>query len=164
MTSDVRALLIIAASELSSNEIRSLAQRISKEGPSWLTQRISLLREGEWTSGPIKSVSSSKSGYDQERMTEYQTIIKKVENLLIKEAGMSKTSAVTKLSSSIKSDLDEEEPYVPSGSKIAFDIWLARLFDAVPPSLVLHHASKIRNEIVHGSHSRSNWPLSQADD
>jgi len=163
-TPDVRALLVLAASELNTSELRALAQQVSRGGPGWLIRQISNLREGQWYVEGRKSASTTRSGFDRERIEEHDSVIRKVETLLLKEAGMSKTSAIKQIISSIKSDASSANAHLPASTKIAFDVWLARLLDEVPPSLVLHHASKIRNAVVHGSMSRSSWPLSHTDD
>lgn len=163
-SSDAKVLLVLAASNLSHAEIRQFARQVTREGPSWITEQISLLRDGQWQSSSNSFTKLPRSGFDQERLEEFRSTIDKVQELLIAQAAISKNEAVKLLTSLIIDDMPQSAHDIPSYSKIAFEIWLARLCDVVSPSVVLHHASRIRNMKIHRSGSRSSWPLSQSDD
>lgn len=157
MTSiNTRTILILAASPLSDSELRSFAKFIEKEGALEFVRIIQQLRNFHDT--PWSSPSPLRRGFDDERLSEHQPLIDNIEKLLLSGAGLTKRQASNILFHEIEK---EEGPsvYVPSPNKVAFRLWLARVFDQVAPSRILHIASRIRNEIVHGTKSVSDWPL-----
>ena len=98
---------------------------------------------------------------DAARLRNFDEIIDKVETLLVGDAGLAKSMAGTLL----YNELSRRGRFgdLPIPTKIAFRLWLARLLDTVPQSEVLHAATKIRNGLVHGSETGSDWPLISKD-
>jgi len=151
-----KVLLLLAASDLSATELRTFFKTIDRLGASRMLQKIDAIRNLA-LSGELEA-PSRLSGFDRERMSDFDLVISNVERGLLNEAGLSKAEATRLLWSELLGrGLDGVN--LPSPNKIAFRLWLARVLDVVPESLVTHLASKIRNEILHGHKSPSDWPL-----
>ena len=153
---EARLILHLAASEFSSAEIRGALKSIERIGLSEVNRRIEQARGValgiETTASLVRGV-----GHD-DRFKEHATVISNIEQLLLEAAGMSKAEASKVLYSELVRELGREY-YLPTPNKIAFRLWMARLLDQVPAGEVMHIASRIRNEVVHGRRSMSDWPL-----
>ena len=151
---EAKIILMLAATDLTSSEIRLFLREVERNGISDIIKRIDNLRSiaGETGSSP------SRSSFHSARESEQRNILDQVENLLLREARLPKSRATHILYSELGKEFGEEY-YLPSPNKIAFRLWLSRLLDQVPPSTVLHVASRLRNSIVHGTKSLSDWPL-----
>lgn len=155
--------MLIAASDLTDAEVRAFFVQAENMGVSDCARRIKQLRDGAEGYSDFVERATSRSSHDQDRLEEYKSTIEKVRGLLLDEAKLPKTRAARALYSDL---LESGVPrvHLPNYKKIAFDLWIARLCEDVPPSHVLHVASKLRNDLVHGKRSPSNWPLSEPDE
>lgn len=151
-----KIVLLLAASDLTANEIRSFFKSLDRAGPSELVRRIEQMRSLATGEQVVRSEGKSNSG--SSRFQEYDTVLNTIENLLIGDAGLSKAQATNLLYSEV-TRTHGNDYYIPSPNKVAFKLWMVRLLDQIPPSDIMHIASKIRNDIVHGRKSASEWPL-----
>ena len=153
---EAKVMLMLAASDLSISEIRLFFKAIDRDGALEMARRVDHLRG-------IASLrdtggQSAKDGADADRLREHESVISQIESLLLVGAALSKSQSSDLLYSEMIKEYGNTY-YIPSPNKIAFRLWIARLLDQVPPSKVMHVASKIRNELVHGRRSVSDWPL-----
>jgi len=153
---DAKAILMLAASDLNNSELKMFLREVERAGAAEALRRIEHLRMIAADQEPQSF--SYRESHTSARDAEHKNIVSKVESLLLGEAGLPKTRASHILHSEILSELGGSY-YLPSPNKVAFRLWLSRLLDQVPPSTVLHVASRLRNSIVHGDKSLSDWPL-----
>jgi hypothetical protein len=160
MGNPAKAFLVLAASELRDNDLKEFFHEVVRQGPSAMSNHIAKIRKAADYTPSDFDRPASRSGYDAERLEEYSDTISKVESLLVREAGLAKTQAAGLLFNELlKSGV--EPVSIPSPQKIAFNLWIARLCDSVPQSKVLHIASRLRNQLVHGKGGGSSWPLTE---
>jgi hypothetical protein len=152
-----KAMLKVAASSFGLSELRTMLKFIHSNSPEELLRQIERLRGDAVIINPSSDAKLKRSQVDQDRLKEFSEVIRKIERLLVTDAGLSKSMA-TKV---LYEELHQRFPnkYLATPNKVAFDIWMARTLDDFPASEVLHIATKIRNSNVHGSATSSNWPL-----
>ena len=157
-------LLRLAAGSASAKELKQFFNWVQDAGPDHVMKTLVRLRDlsrdaqKELTQVQNPAVASKTSAEDA-RIAEHMPMIKSVERLLLQEAGLSKSTATRALISELR-NVPTEYGYLSSPAKVSFRSWLARIGEDVSDSRVLHVASRIRNEVVHGSKSVSDWPLS----
>lgn len=150
-----KVVLMLAASDLHSAEIRLFLKAVERAGSANMLRLVEDLRELAGEDGsPERRQHTSRDP----RLDEHGDLIRKLENLLLVEAQLPKVAASQILHVELVKEFGNRY-YIPAPNKIAFKLWLARLLDQVPASAALHAASKIRNNIVHGKKSPSDWPL-----
>lgn len=162
MGGSARAFLLLAASGLHESDLRSFLLEVENDGARLAFGKISRIRDAAEEDTVSRSASAQRSSHDSQRLREYSNTIQKIIGLLIEQSGLSKTEAARELRSELMR-VGMAEVDIPAYRKVAFDLWLARLLDQLSESTVLHVASKVRNDLVHGGRTRSNWPLSEAD-
>jgi hypothetical protein len=153
---DAKAVLLLAASDLNGSELKTFFKEVERAGSSEMVRRIDHVRM--MAADEVPQPFSYRESHVSARDAEHKNIVAKIENLLVYEANLPKTRASHILYSEIQEELGDSY-YLPSPNKVAFRLWLSRLLDQVPPSTVLHIASRLRNSIVHGDKSLSDWPL-----
>lgn len=80
-----------------------------------------------------------------------------VDDLLRGDAGLNAMDAAAMLSASLSREGIPASDFLPFRPKTGFRTWLAHLFTKFPPSILLHHATMIRNSAVHME--QGDWPL-----
>lgn len=153
-----RICLMLAASEIKQQDIRSFARWFDVVGPNGFASAIQHLRDSaDRLEQRYSSVSNSKTETQSELPSKYQEIVSKVEQLLLVEAGLSKSAAASLMSQEFLKE--ERRQSVPESQRVAFGTWLKRLIDQTSPSETLHVATKLRNELLHNVGSRPDWSL-----
>lgn len=149
MTSPVsRIALLLAASDISSYEIRQFERWMENNSHGRLVKLIEKLRDLADASPGSGSVIPQMSRIPDE-------VVPRVQRLLIDEGGLSKGVAMRLIDEALR-----DEGYsvdVSSNNRISFARWLDRVSSSVSPSVLLHIATKLRNERVKSSDS--DWPL-----
>ena len=87
-------------------------------------------------------------------------IADKVEDLLLGDARLTKSQAIELMTRELGEYAPTASP-LPYSGKMSFRAWIERLQVSTPPSVLLHIANKIRNELVHLP--KSDWPLRKRD-
>ena len=150
--------LWLAASRFSEDDLYEFFRYVVKDGPESVTRRLYELRNS--TQGaPAKTPRAPViDDSDRLRINEHMSMISSVEKLLLGDAKLSKADATHIIMSELQ-DIDTQYGYLSSPNKKSFRSWLARIGEDVSDSRILHIASRIRNEIVHGKRSVSDWPI-----
>src|SRR5687768_17109508 len=99
-----KVFLYLAASELREQDLRRFMRYVVQQGPKSVIDTITELRKGSWMETKASETSGPKRGFDQERLEEYGPTIKRVEGLLIQEAGLTKMDAARALLHSLQQD------------------------------------------------------------
>ncbi len=150
-----RIVLLLASTDASSAELRRFARWIQNAGASEFARAveqvrgISLVEETSASVGVVPSREKMKNN----RVTD---TVDKVERLLIFEGGLSRNSAAELIRRELEK-ISDPNIALPEYNKLSFRSWLERIGEIVSPSLLLHVASRLRNEAVHAP--RSDWPL-----
>jgi hypothetical protein len=136
---------LLACSGLRDREVAEFAHILQQNGPDAFLEDIVTLRR--WING-----FASERFYDSpsfELVSPPSEVSEKIERLLIHEAGMPKSIAVSLLSA----DLRQRYPDLPfpSESRKGFRTWIDRLGDLLPGKELLHVATSLRNRYVHES-------------
>lgn len=166
MQRDLQPLIqLLVASRLSDREILAALSALRRVKEPTLLRLIEALRTATAQAlksddfattdveGPIPS--SSKMDY-----LSPDVIVREVETVLCKEAGLTISQALKEL----KNQISMDRP-LPIGlrrtpkqlTRAFFRHWLSGLVELLSPSVVLHYATSIRNRHVHSV--PSDWPL-----
>jgi hypothetical protein len=155
-----RVVTLLAASGLSDRAIFEGLKEVETYGARAIADLARALRyEIE-----IKLVPSISEELDAPKLTfedKPAHVDLRVTNLL-RETKLPSTIIADKLSSSISSDAalntSELPPFRP---REGLRSWISRLLQSIPPSQLLHHATKVRNDLIH--QNPSDWPLRTRD-
>lgn len=96
-------------------------------------------------------------GYDPSRMGPDLEPLSRIEHLLRVEAGLTVREAATKLIEMIAERSNEESRDLRPPNRVSFYNWLLKVSKRVSTSMLLHHATVIRNRYVHDDDT--DWPL-----
>lgn len=154
-TSVDRLALLLAASGLSDKAIYEALQASKSIDTTDLVHRIQFLRQFLFSRLAAGEDASRGSPATNQRRQTADRIIK----LLQTEARLSGTRAAHLLAQSLMSDMPLTD--LPKfRSKIGLRTWLMQL--PVQSSELLHHATKIRNDVIH-AHTAPAWPLRERE-
>jgi hypothetical protein len=157
MTSDANRLtILLAASGLNDRTLRAGLKEFELEGIEPVIRRIQQLRRKQLeTTPPLRYEEELSDTSESDQQREY--LARQVTRLLQEEAHLNASDAAARLVESLASRYGGSElpAFRPKEGLIS---WLKKLAKQVPPSELLHHATKIRSTIVHGSGSTA-WPL-----
>jgi hypothetical protein len=139
-----RVYMLIASSDIDDETLMHFAEEIGKSGGKRFVSivrqmRRQLLRD-HW--------DTEENLYKQFPGGRYSDTPEKVERLLIAEAGLPKAVAIDLLSQMLAQYRPEIE--IPHDSKRGFLSWVRKLSEVVPESEILHLATILRNNYVHG--------------
>ena len=153
-----RILLTLAASRFSEDDLYAFFKEIESRGAVRTIDLIVNLRENRAFEG-AHSFRSKASKIRPPKSTNRKKIAANVESILIDSAGLQKKDAIKILKAELERRYGETLDW-PSTNKVAFDLWVSRLVDQISPSELMHIATQVRNDLVHGRKSMSDWPLS----
>lgn len=151
-----RILLLLAASGLSQRAIQDGVKMVEQFGGKEFVDRVMALRQRIQTSYsemPYDELEAIEFGPRNER----SEIANRVVELLLKETSFSTEQAVLELEKSLFEETLQRELHVRFRSKDGLRKWVERLMEYISPSVILHHATMIRNKFVHYQHA--DWPL-----
>lgn len=154
----VRILLTLAASRFNENDLYAFFREVERRGAVRTTDLIVDLRAGRAFDGD-RSIRSKPSKLRPPKSTNRKKIAADVEAVLVDSAGLQKKDAIRILQAELERRYGENSEW-PSTNKVAFDLWVSRLVDQISPSELMHIATQVRNDLVHGRRSISDWPLS----
>jgi hypothetical protein len=156
-----RLAFLLAASGLSERAIQDSLREVELLGADAVARRVRALRHAVTTRGSDLFRTESDTyevGADRER----DEVAAKVSRLLISEAQLSSVEAADRLRKALITAPHLLPNEIPAFKpKQGFRSWIRRVAGAVPPSELLHHASKIRNSAVH--FKPSDWPLRERE-
>lgn len=143
-----RLILVLAASQIPEDDVFDALKALEKMGASQVTKLVYSYRR------EIQSV-----GTHLLRGTEfgapYLQVVEDIYRLLISEANIPATDAGRLLYLSLSRNSKSIPPF---RAKEGFRRWLTQIAKKMPPSELLHHATKIRNQAVHNERA-TDWPL-----
>ena len=151
--------LLIAGSDLSRSEIRDFFNWIDSIGPQRASALVGQLRDlalGDDVLPSRAQVVRPRENAERPTSAGDREIVEKIEKLLLVEAGLTKTKAIELLARELDREVGSSTP-IPDAGRNSFRAWIDRLYREVPSSLLLHVATKIRNELAHAP--RTDWPL-----
>lgn len=164
---------VLALSGLSEKEILTVLKAVDRYGPKAIAKLAIHVRKTAKSRIPDLEYYEQATRYygyprplgqsfaNTKTPQENREIIVLIENLLRREAGLSAIAAATKLSKSLYLKDVAESNIPPYRAKDGFRFWLKRLSRNIPPNILLHHATKVRNAMTHSTHG--DWPLRKRD-
>jgi len=147
-----RLLLLLAASGLEEREIYDALRWVERDGVSRVMNRLMAFKRRLRMVG-----AEEQSGYIPSEERRQQRTADQVSQLLQVEAGLSSTRAVSLMLESLSKSKIRTSELPRFRSKEGFRSWIQRVAVKVPTSELLHHATRVRNAIVHTS--GTDWPL-----
>jgi hypothetical protein len=170
-------LLQLAGSDASIGEIRALAEWIRSEGPNALTSAVSRLRNTAQSLAQERNGESSDDAFVGARIDKRNVMLADLANIsaparqvveLLMETGLPMGKAASLLLSALLKHAGEQELRITEQQAKSlpnptrdFGAWLTALGNIVPFSMILHHATRIRNEYVHKQEPI--WPLRERE-
>lgn len=164
---------VLALSGLSEKEILTALREVDRYGPKDIAKLAIHIRKTARSRIPDLEYHEQAThiyGYPRtlgqsfantKTPEEDREIIVLIENLLRREAGLSAIAAATKLSKSLRLQ-DVAASKIPEfRTKDGFRFWLKRLSREIPPNILVHHATKVRNAMTHST--QGDWPLRKRD-
>jgi hypothetical protein len=148
-----RVLALLAASGFSDSTIREGLMEFSLQGEEEVIRRIHGLRRRRMSTSLEIPFEEDKQNSSASERREH--IIRQVVRLLQFEAHLSAPIAAKRLTESLSSSTNQKLPRLKD--KEGLSSWLTRVVRELPPSVLLHHASMIRNAVVHSNPPA--WPL-----
>lgn len=148
-------ILTLAASGLSEADLYHALKLVEQDGARNTVRHIEQIRRSAIDGRGFRSITDIRRRTSTERRN--RDVAREVEGLLTQSAGLTKNEAASILETeflNLHPDIS-----LPSRNKVALQTWLIRLADVVPPSELLHVSTKIRNQIVHGERTVSDWPI-----
>jgi hypothetical protein len=151
--------LSLAAADLNPSELHSFFRWVESCGADQAVDTIMELRFlSEQSARSVRRVlgATSSSKIDERSRHADKDEILRIEQILMAQSGLNK-SKLTALFSQELIGRGISRSSIPDPSKIAFRRWLEKLAQRIPIGELLRAASKLRNELAHGS--RIDWPL-----
>ncbi len=165
MNRDIAKLcLVLANSELTKSQLREACAWIEKNGGKALERAVSRIRLAAENAvfvgeDPIPS-SSGRHGQlveDSNKLDRVPDNAEQVANLLSHETGLTASKASDLLLCALAQNENMEVSSLPRLHKKSFQSWIRRISKNVPYSVLLHEATKIRNDII--KIPKHDWPL-----
>lgn len=164
---------VLALSGLSEKEILTVLKEVDRYGPKAIAKLAIHIRKAAKSRIPdLEYYEQATSYYGYPRPPEHsfentripqedrETIVL-IENLLRRQSGLSAIAAATKLSNSLRLQ-DVAASKIPVfRTKDGFRFWLKRLSREIPPNILVHHATKVRNAMTHST--QGDWALRKRD-
>lgn len=146
-----RLSLILAASNLSDEEITSLLRHVRSTPIAEMLSDIRVDR-ALIDEGPISLQAPTPSGKSEFAVGELmgKEVAAQIERLLISEAGLTKAGAAQALQVALLPRHPDARNY-PFDSKGGFSRWLRQVASDISMSEILHAAAMIRNSRVHSN-------------
>lgn len=151
-------LLLLSASGFSERELLSLLRNLQEYPPELIVDIVyefrremqHRLKDHPPTAGPLRRPRRGV-GHPKHAM------VSQAAQLLRDEAGLTVARAARELLDSLREENRIRPTDLKPPNRESFNRWLVKLLDRVGPSILLHHATRIRNRYVH--HTESDWPL-----
>jgi hypothetical protein len=124
-----------------------------------LIREIRTRSEGMTSSSATRRMNTSVPGTN--RKTDLQAFLANIEGLLKGDARLGSSAAIDMLVSEINEHGERSRPLPKPKSKETFRQWLSRVAEVIPPSDLLHFATRVRNSVVHDA--PRDWPLRERD-
>lgn len=158
-----RILLLLAGSGLSPKDIHQGLVELGHVSPGRVVESVQLLRRQALNHSDKARDSILRDTRQPQGLKGAQgpghDVATRVEYLLRAEAGLRVDHAALALLTSLARDRSDLAATVKPPNKESFSLWLRKLLRDVPPSVLLHHATLVRNRYVH--RTEQDWPLRQ---
>ena len=156
MKNSVEQLIaILAISGMSESEIQDAVRAAREIGPSQMGKRVRTFRQR------LRMLTSDLQEPEHLNATlpfSHTPVVEEVVRLLLMEASLSAFEAADRLYVSLRSSSREYKSIPAFKPKMGIRTWLDQLTEKIPSSDLLHHATKIRNDVVHMG-AQTDWPL-----
>jgi hypothetical protein len=149
-----RICLWLASSELRASEIRDFARWLDMRGADHLVETIEKIRTS--VSQAVSETGSVGIAEEPRSSLAWHSIEKNVATLLLSEAKFTRTEAARLLRQELLRFPETPRTLYPL-NKQPFTAWVRRIAQDVSPSLLLHVATRLRNERVNPGNT--DWPL-----
>lgn len=152
-------LQLLALSEMSEHDLYSAIRELTDLPLPAAMDTIVALRKAmdDALHDPSMAMGRKRGGYARLDSGPDTGPVDAIERLLREEAGLPVREAADALLAALVKEDPGFQGYPPLG-KEGFATWLTRLMRHVPPSRLLHLATRLRNSRVH--HRPADWPLS----
>ena len=150
-------LLLLAGSNLSHEEIYELLARMQSLPPVQLADAALRLRSCALDPGGASDSVLSDGRIRKEPDGGARDVLRRVEVLLRKEAGLTVSRAALELVDSLGKERPDVFERVKPPNREGLYSWLGKVLRHVGPSELLHHATRVRNKFVHDA--GGDWPL-----
>jgi len=160
-----RICLLRAGTDERQSDLRSFARWVDQVGPQGLIAAIERIRDAAELAAnePVSGSSRTAQFLKREVGNSMRKDVLTKVMLLLTETGLSKSAAANLLLDQLLKEpqLNQGTSLVrlPSPKKVAFETWLRQILDRVPESIVLHVATRLRNDLARGERSRPDWAL-----
>lgn len=156
-----RLCLLLASSDFSESDLRQLLPSLRQVPPTELIAVVKRLRlVASRDAARLKARESlSDTGVD-DLPSSVSGLASRVDRLLRGEARLSSSHAIMLLLDAMSKDIGTEKNIRPRARETLRQ-WVIRVSEFMPPSVILHYATALRNDIVHDT--RSDWPLRTRD-
>ncbi len=157
-----RVLVLLAASGLPDKVIGEGITESALLGSEGLMREIHAIRRAQLGAYRVSlSMEDEQTGlFQSDQMRERARVAREITRLLREEAKLSTLSAAEKLLNSLA--LAKGRHFAGPRPKEGLTSWIQRLLSQVPPSELLHHATKIRKSILRSEEVA--WPLKDKGD
>jgi hypothetical protein len=156
-----RLAILLAASGFSDQMLSEALRDLESLGPNNVLQRVRAIRRN--LSANALELLWEESAFSKPRVpTQWDDLVQQIVRLLQTEAHLPATEAAQRLRDSLRAEKDSASVDLPRfHAKEGLRRWLGRVALSVPPSELLHQATKIRNANVH--ESSLDWPLRERE-
>ena len=150
-----RLILLLAASGFNERTIKEGIEELALLGPNVVMKHVQRIRQNEAArSNELPFEETIDEEFEADPRITY--VANEITRLLQDEAHLSVSGAVQQLSKALR--FGQVTLNFPKfRPKEGLPAWLRRLAKTVPPSELLHHATKIRNDVMHAKDVP--WPL-----
>lgn len=166
MTNELRRFaLLLAASDLTDKQVSAIIREIRLLSPLALTKFVRRLRMVHDAVLDVDETPRIRKSTEDVARVGNRAVAMKVQEMLRGEAGMTLSEVMATLGPSLAQEVGAPKETVATSQKVTtsqFHRWLDAILDEVPASIVLHHATAIRNRRVHTS--STDWPLKEGPD
>jgi hypothetical protein len=151
-----RLVILLAATELAEQDIYRCLREAEHIGAEALTSRVAAFRRKVLPR--LSSLLATEGSTDDERTRSLQNrVLEQIIRLLQREARLSPQESADRLRKSLLEARGEHREFPNFRTKDGFRKWLIQVLGTVPPSELLHHATKVRNTTLH--ERPTDWPL-----
>jgi hypothetical protein len=139
---------LLAASNFDRKQIQELFYEISKGNSRQIISEIESVQR--------RFSNSEEEPENRQTQQAYDLLETRITDLLVREAGLTKTEVFSYLHLALDEIFPGRNVSSPN-AKAGFSAWIKKLSKEFSPSELLHVATRLRNERVHGLTSKDDW-------
>ncbi|MCP1606032.1 hypothetical protein [Pseudomonas citronellolis] len=159
MTPDLkRLMMLLVAAGFDRYRVEDLIYNIRETSIKRMLSELDRLEKGLGTESSSGGEYHPKRSYSDTK--DYSDVVAKVVDLLINESNLPINKAFLSLERTLESTFPGR--FIPEPKpKAGFSAWVKALNKEFSESELLHVASKIRNNVIHGGVGGSDWALKE---